>query len=114
MQHLDFDQVEQNLLGTSSACTIQDLDAELSAMHEENSISHAMAKKSRNDITDDHFKSVDTDDRTTTINKSNSNEHLHTPSYLKKLDQMSNEKYNASKLQDKIVNFAEYSGTLDN
>lgn len=98
MQHLDFDQVEQNLLGTSSACTIQDLDAELSAMAEENSIVHGLPKRSRNDTADDHFKSVDTDDRTTTINKSNSNEQLHTPSYFKKLDQLSNEKQNASKL----------------
>jgi hypothetical protein len=87
MQHLDFDQVEQNLLGTSNASTIQDLDAELSAMHEENSIiHHGKAKMSRNDITEDYLKSVDTDDRTTTINKSNSNEQLHTPNYLRKLD----------------------------
>ena len=98
MQHLDFDQVEHNLLGASSACTIQDLDAELSAMAEDNSIVHSLAKPSRNDTADDQFKSVDTDDRTTTINKSNSNEQLHTPSYFKKLDQISNEKNNMSKL----------------
>ena len=62
----------------------------------------------------DPFRSVDTD-RTTTINKSNSNEYLKTPNVNKKLELLSgiHDKKNQSKMtnkHDKIVNFAEYAG----